>query len=1266
MSDFDIEDLEDMARFAMASAGVVRVSSIVKELPNIRRLLEPLDPIETAAAVGGLLTAPEIQSNCLRLEALIHLAICFCRGQRKPSGQQIGQLFGILGEGVTGRYEDPAEDVFVSSIYTPRGNFRVLEGIWESAGFFLQRVVNVVNGMPDDEGYNELRESVYGLLKLSDAVCERAGLTRYQLGNEMPENTLPKRFTGSVTRMQDRISFSEDDLRSLGIAPIHLADYTFDKQWRGLLLEENIGHSSLEKHPIIVSGSHYYLVLPTAVSAAIRRLVIKSISDVGLKESFLKALAKEYSACLGFTPIMLDATREIRFGRTENGIISGLMFEADKGRYISLAFYLDSLEDFESGGLVGFNPDPDNLAEELRSWSEKSSAQAEADSNFKEGIFLLVGCGIGRGSMLDLDGLVKDRWHIKAISAPDFVTLSWAPKFKALSLFRFLSSVEKLEEMGVRLQNINGLLNLVAWANSLDGHLVPHGEIPDEFIVEGGISTVAIQQNCLRDLRHEVLSTWDPHVEQYIDGKWLFVQKEGRSFFEEDSRQPTFVAIDRDNPGPPRSVYVTKSRVWWFLAHAAPQQVPKGVVYERWKMLAVWAQRAAPIIEERIAGIPAGPLLCEVIFTSQFSNTPIIERLSLAEALADIEIMADHEEKTIKITVGDGFEKAIFNEENIAERALIISLVKGVSFLAQKLISEENAAAIAASIVASPLARQLHAFRARSFRDYVSDSVTMDPLLIDLNDDAMHRLNLGWRTRTRAEGNWIDGKQECVDFLNNTVNSIEDDICTNLKKFNRREALCLLLENHESIVLDRERWRRTSAAVISLRDNEDSVRAVISEHESKLNAASLASRILIEMAICECPLEGGASPGTIDISRLLARVALLYQLGGWSDAIRWDAMEPRIKVTALGDIHTNHDFMDDILQPFANVTNNARIDSDIESYDENLEERSAVDSVHDHLEANFLSAWLEETGATVDEARIFVDFIEDVGIDKGRLVFEIPRSMISKNVSVGGKCISDEAAEKLASFLTLQPRDSWRSVPDGFDKRDINPWRFRRRLTILRKPLVQLDDKEDPTVIIAPGIVRDSLIYMLRNYYRGDFPTWQIRKLMNKWSGQAADERGKKFTTAVADALTKMGWQVSCEVKVTKLLKKGFEKDYGDVDVLAWNEASGRILIIECKDVQFRKTFGEIAEQLSDFRGEIRPDGKPDYLLRHLERVNLIKRHSQELLKFISWMDVCDFKIESHLVFKNPVPMKFALENMSERVRVHFFDQLEDIMPSAV
>jgi hypothetical protein len=109
-----------------------------------------------------LLAVPELQSYCLRLEALVHLSLAVGGGRQKPNRKIVGRLFAEAGKGRLGIKEDPAEDVFVALMATRRGDFRVLEGIWEAAGFYLQRLVNLLELLPAGALADRLREPVYG------------------------------------------------------------------------------------------------------------------------------------------------------------------------------------------------------------------------------------------------------------------------------------------------------------------------------------------------------------------------------------------------------------------------------------------------------------------------------------------------------------------------------------------------------------------------------------------------------------------------------------------------------------------------------------------------------------------------------------------------------------------------------------------------------------------------------------------------------------------------------------------------------------------------------------------------------------------------------------------------------------------------------------------------------------------------------------------------------------------------------------------------
>ncbi len=542
LDDLDPDLDHFLASMMMADITRTPLSAITAEDIALFNQLRSFDPVLSAATFGGLLLLPELQSNCIRLEALAHISLAMGSGELPPNDMLVKRLFARTGKGLCGRLEDPAEDVFVTSITSPRGNFRVLEGTWESAGFYLQRILNVVEDFPAEGTYSDFRECIYAFLKLSDLMCERAGLRRYTLGNDVREDRLPKALAGQLGHIRKLVTFSEGELAAAGIHLSQLAPFGFNAPDRGKLLDAPMGHSILERYPLILKDKNLYVTLPTTITAAVRRFVLEEMHTHGMREAFLGGLALEYGDLFSNVPLLGGKVgAPIEFRRTSKGLSSGVLISIEPGRYLQCVFSVDTLEGFEATGLAGHNPDPTCLEEDFHHWIDAAYEQVSKSPDFRDGITLFVGCGIGRGVAYDFDRKERNNWRVQFISAADLYTLSWVPEFKPISLWRFMEAQEKLKSMGVSLQNVNGLLNMVAWGRELEGHLVPHSELPDR-LSDGSTSIMIMaRQNALRDLRYEVDQCWDPHCELTPDGHWVRVRREADSQFKEDRSIPVYV-----------------------------------------------------------------------------------------------------------------------------------------------------------------------------------------------------------------------------------------------------------------------------------------------------------------------------------------------------------------------------------------------------------------------------------------------------------------------------------------------------------------------------------------------------------------------------------------------------------------------------------------------------------------------------------------------------------------------------------------------------
>jgi hypothetical protein len=287
---------------------------------------------------------------------------------------------------------------------------------------------------------------------------------------------------------------------------------------------------------------------------------------------------------------------------------------------------------------------------------------------------------------------------------------------------------------------------------------------------------------------------------------------------------------------------------------------------------------------------------------------------------------------------------------------------------------------------------------------------------------------------------------------------------------------------------------------------------------------------------------------------------------------------------------------------------------------------------------------------------MFVDQLENLGVERKALWFDLRRSEL---LVILAECAGREALDVTSTLdrLILPVRSRWCETPESFRDKDWHPWRFRRRLSLVRRPLIALDGGHDPRLMVAPALVRDALYILLRSHHTGETPDWQVSsRPMLKLLGHTNNVTRTAFNEFVASQLRDLGWMSSSDYKISRLLGIPLDRDYGDVDALAWDPKSGRVLAIECKDLHFHKTLGEVAEQLSDFRGETRPDGKRDLLRKHLDRIITMEAHKSAIRKKLSLEK--DPQMEAYVVFKNPVPMEFHWPETVPRVRPLLASQL--------
>jgi hypothetical protein len=765
------------------AASNITVEQIADEQRTTVVELASLNRLSAISTLAAMLASPALQSNAYRLEAMVHLAVIHADGRRHPSPAFVQRAFGRLGNGICGRLEDPAEDVFSTSVHCRTGNYTVFEGLREGNGFYLQRVLDVIDGMPEREPFGGLRRSVSALLALSDAVASRANVTEYIMGESQPLSAVPRRIVDQLGRMREWVRFRPDELEEHRVSIEALKPFMFEIP-ASRISQQALGQTFLEKCPVLRIGDSICLALPTAVGSAVTRFVIERVRSLRLLRTFERALAREYNELLWLSPLIRRKGRiPIDFQDQEGWHIGSVLTEVDAGRFFHLLAFVEGVDDLEATGFVGVTPAFMEQSRIAMQHIAKASEAVNNQSGFREGLTFVVGCGVGRGSLFATEAAPAN-WRIQFVPVHDAMTMSWMDGFDTLDLWRLLDSKAAIEAAGITLLNVNGLLNLFAWADDLNGHLVPHGDLPDGFRNGDAGRLIVVKQNAVLELRQRVYARSHTRVALSEERQFTRVRRYTDSIFEDDLAAPLYVDEEALSNGQLRSVYIAADRFWW-AEIVVTDESNRSEVYEHWRMLCTWLQRAAPVLNT----VFLDTLPPVVVLRFSFQCIIGVSRGEIAiptpsELAAAFETSVDHIRGIVTVEVGTAFDDALASPDNIAEHALVEVVVDAVAELSGTALPAANRSEILKQICPSRHARYRHKIHAQDFRDMVAHGNAGKPVAINPMDDGLSRVGLGFRVQPDVSTEVI-GIAECTSFLNNAARCVLEELCTLLKSFNR-------------------------------------------------------------------------------------------------------------------------------------------------------------------------------------------------------------------------------------------------------------------------------------------------------------------------------------------------------------------------------------------------------------------------------------------------------------------------------------------------
>ena len=1122
-------------------------------------------------------------------------------------------------------------------------NYRIVEGLHEANGHHLQHILHAVERMPDRGKIGAAKRSCEALLVLSDLLCARACLEAFLEGSEHPLKALPIKSIPTMKQLASRTTFSYRDLAAAGC----------DVQWLGCFVlppdEQSISwspneRSPFDKQPLLDTGSEIIAALPSALGAAIRETVIETYIQTGNGLQMRADVLWSQTDALHQNPMFRKARIPGAPTDLNNPLVPSPPVEIEPGYWVHCVLLVDDLEGFEDGGLWGTSSRGNTASPALQTEIEQASAFCCAQPGFKSGLTFIVICGFGRRIALGFDG--EEGWLVEVVTDYDADVIGWLHNFDFSELIKLSTMDLDLRSKGFTLEALSGLIAKVSIAHENGGHLVPHEAMPDEFDAD----VIYIPTNAHLGLRAAHHRRWDVRSIAAPDDRTAVVRRMGGSELSQKADSRIYIDLEDLERGRLRGAWLSGSRTWW--VHVSSEEIKdRNFLHGVWDMQCVWMERIARTLINALPSLP--DFLVWRLKLSPWEATLAAEVVPATpeEIERDIVGSVDGKSAAIVTKIGPAFYRGLSRSDNAAEAAVVRSFVEQAIALSGR--TNQPVDALMAEIVPSPDARQMHAFAPQDFRDHVRDAIGSPPVLMSRLDDAALRIGLGWPGVARPGGT-LRGKNECTAALNEITSALEQEFCQELARFERRALVEAAIANHEAAAVDRAAWHRTSGALIGMAEDKRTIRSEIAEHLAKLNVVFLTSRILIEAGLSECPFGTGEILADIDLSRLMAKASMIFYLGGYSDAIRYGGMKPELRISPAGQVLIDPTFLDAIVEPAGRSLADRLIDEHMDTYSKLLQEPDFESPPKDEIvEGDFLEAWQDEVGASLDDCRGGLAALQNKLVDAGVGWEIVPRPEL---IAFLKDHIQDP--EAYVAALESVPRNGWKNVPPPFVDQDRQPWRFRRRLAVYRRPLLRLSNANNAPVLVVPGFMRASLSAMMHNYCGAEMDQeFLISSKMWRWWDLVQDRDAKDFEQLVCTELQKIGWSAVLRKKFSEILGRRLPQDPGDIDVLAWR-SDGRVVVLECKNLLFAKTPSEIAKQISKYQGTMDEKGRPDNLAKHLSRVALARKHVAEFQKYTG---VQTASIEGALVFSRSVPMVFARQQIENSERYLTFDDLSSL-----
>ncbi len=1178
------------------------------ELDGLLKDLARYDAADVTAGAAAFQLMPANADRMARLLAAARLAAALPSGGRGALGSTRWRRLlrsGPLAAPDLLEAEDPYETTFAESFSYTGGPYKVPSGPMPEQAFVLRHLLEASLRLEPPLLSDSFPDAVDRLtratLKVADTVCQRAGVDRGVELSKHRHRSVVIPSAVEFARLKRAVTFAQSELEEFfGPMGLGLEDLEPLVVERGApeLAPMAPDPDLLMRRPILRDGAEYVVAIPVALLAALRHAIVGLAREHALQEDLaarfhhvLRDSAIEALGYMGCRP--LSPPQPIQ--RSEGGMVSSMVFELDTDKVLHMLLLTDPLAVYEPGDVLA--PWPVEDLAEFVGYRTRRLEQAvyASDPAVREVLHLVLVQGLGARPI----GWSEPLWHqiespLQPMGVADLETLAWLEHDDPLLLWKWTGARRRLRERNPAVVSWGALDEYEVYRQLGYGYEKPGMPEP---------AVVSVPLGGAGRLRRRAQAVVDPHGVPYVvPGTMVQV-----ACLLGDRSVPVYVPMPRVGD---RVTFLVESLplpVWVVGPDATIDPSMRGLYLAFGEMVSHWLWRLSPGLQEVVARLAGEHQVLRV-------DLELIPHVGWQDADTHPDTTLEcvpEPSGALLLRIGSSIVSALSAPDNAGERAVMGVLLAGLLELAGE-AGQESRGADGGDLVETLLDRYVPPGLAKIIlvptgmvytsliqEEGLPSSRSVHPA--DLRgisrDLGAHLVDSGFNpghVRGARSGKVLD---EAVAFLYRQLERL-------VAALSPDGLLEHLVAAYERAVVDRARRELSAAGRMACYGDVPSVVEHIRRSAADAQNTSTAGRFLIEYTAARPP-SGSRRISWAVYDRLLALSWLITFYGSLADALRFGVVESRLVVEPrLGLIADRGRY-------------GAALEAWVRAYavGEAGEEDEDSSGYAGDETAEMEEATREEFGLPLSRLLVFLAAVCNAGALREGEPKVAPVAELLAEVT-GELGWTEQEANCALEFFASRPRADYLVPPSQYKGTDVYPWRFNRRLSYLRKPLLVRRASVGDEVVWGVRHCLDAARYLNDLCWSGRLPV--RTKRMEQLFGRLNRQRGDEFNSRVG-ALFASDPAVIVRPRVKKIAGLRIERapgqPLGDIDVLVAVPAQRQILAIETKDLALARTPAELGNELAETFGV--PGSPPADLDRHLERTEWLRQH---LRQTIAWL----------------------------------------------